>query len=151
MALRDNIVCLAEPEIARTGFTHAMRVLFSDLVSLGGANLAYTEQLIPPTGSGLGGYQVNKAAFLTKTAFTGGAVSALTLNFGDNGSATRYISAGSIFTATHLTAATLYGYPIGATNYLQVVFTAVTANLNVLTAGEGWLLFSLTDMGQTAK
>lgn len=133
------------------GFSHAFKITFADLTAAG-----LTQTLSLVTGV-IAGDLVDKAAFYLKTPFTGGAGTALLMEVGFDGaavddpdaflagselnSAGTEILAGDGDGAVFATLRTGHAFVEAAS--ITALFTATTANLNTLTAGEVHVFLNL--------
>jgi hypothetical protein len=129
-----KIYPLSMQERARTGFSHKINITYADLTDTAG--LTKTLKLLPDTGSCAAGFCVQRSAIRVKTFFSGGAVASMTASVGDSGSGTRFHNAHNCFTAGVSFALATTANMYTAADYVRVLFTATTGNLNVLTAGE---------------
>jgi hypothetical protein len=160
-----KIITLTDIEREEMEFTHKIIVTFADMVT---AALTQTLNIFPKTGvlspTLNTNLAVRGAAVRMITPFTGPAVTSLKVDVGDNITAGRFIALGStdLLTAfaTNATPNVLWqtGYPYsfknlnadGVTN-LTLKFTAVGANLNVLTTGEAHIYICINDLADLDK
>jgi hypothetical protein len=146
--MKARNLSLAETVIT-AGATHVVRVVHTDLT--GTAALTKTQQLLPETsGSTLPiGTMYEVVGIRVSTAFVGPSVSSLTLQVGDGGDTDRVFTAAmaSLLTAAYYPATNLTTAPgqFTAADTIDGLFTAVGANLSVLTAGVVDIYLAIVD------
>lgn len=124
--------------------THLVKVSYTDLV--GTAALTKTQELL----SCQAGQMVRSVWAKTKTAFAGGAISALGVEVGDDGDVDRNLASYSVFALgfKSIQPTTTSPSVFASANGLDALFTAVTANLSALTAGEVWFYIFVVDLNR---
>lgn len=138
---------LTAEEQRATGFTHRFDLTEADLTG----TVSGTLQDITLFTLAIG-MVVRNVAYKLATAFTGGAISAITMSVGDGAGATQFIAAGSVFTAgaayAHSAASTLKTYTAAST--LIARFTPTSDSLVNLTAGSVVILAEIVDLSKVA-
>lgn len=144
-----QIIQLSQEETAKTGFTHKLTFTYAD-VAAEATTVAF--EVFPKwtTATNMNaGYRVTDCALDVETAFTGGALSALTLKVGDGGDDDRFLTASSIFTASYFTGpATTKDYVFTAADTIDAILTATGAACSACTAGKGHLYLAIHDMAR---
>lgn len=146
-----QVIPLVGPETTR-GATHVVKLLYTDLTDT--AALTKTLPILPgSTGTLPVGSMVRCIGHRVVTAFVGASVSALTLQVGDGGDTDRFATAAlDSMLATGYTAVpasvTTQPYAYESADTVDALFTAVGANLSVLTAGEVHVFLQVVPLGE---
>lgn len=134
-----QVIPLVGPETSR-GATHVVKIVHTDLTDT--AALTKTLPILPGlTGNLPVGTMIRCIGHRVVTAFVGPSVSSLTLQVGDGSDPDRYATAAlDSMLATGYTAVpasvTTQPFAYETADAVDALFTAVGANLSVLTAGE---------------
>jgi hypothetical protein len=135
-------VILTNEEAARFGFTHGVRVYYTDLSGTAALTKTIEVHNVPAKGV------VRKAAAIVETAFAG--TTTLALEVGDGGDVDRALvsfdmksAAGSGKVAIPSTMPNFYS----AADTLDLKFTATVENLTSLSAGQVLVLWDVTELG----
>lgn len=138
---------LTAEECRATEFTHRIEITEADLTGSGSGTLFDVVLMAL-----IAGHVIRNLAYKLVTAFTGGSVSAITMSVGDTGTPTRYLAAGSVFTAgtTFVSNAVATQFTnITGTN-LIARFTPTGDSVLNLTAGRIIILVQLVDLNKVA-
>lgn len=141
---------LAWEETVKSGFTHVSKVLFTDLNTT--ASTAKTLQVFPDTGNNVSGLLVIKVATKIAVAFGVTSITALNVIVGDSGSTNRFLASQELVSGTPV------AFKVGTVPFAYVtathvdaVFTATTANLTDLSAGELHIFIAVCDLNQMSE
>jgi hypothetical protein len=135
-----------EEMAANGGFTHRVDITFADFATTGALTLAI------PLSANLANLGCFRVAARVKTAFVGCATLAITV--GDGNAVARYLASADMKAVAGTwyainTATTCPFVIVGATaDTVDVVFTATTNNLNVLSAGACEIYLCLVDFNK---
>ena len=149
-----RLIPLNDQERKLTGFSHKVYINYADLVTLGGANLTLSKTIFPFTGTFPAGTCVRRCGVRVPTYFQGGATSSLIIRVGDGNAdngvlADTQIHNSSGSKVTFWEAANLVIYNVADT--AEILFTAVGANLNALTAGEVEIYLATVDYNDLVR
>lgn len=155
-----KLMNLGNTERIQTGFTHKIRVTFSDLTA---AAVTQILNVYPLTGAVTALTSVVRAAVKLITPFTGGAIATAAVDLGDAQTVGRYLANANtdVFTALatntkpHVIATNAYVYsPANVTNTqaaVQLKFTTTVGNVNAATAGELDVYLCILDLNDLAR
>lgn len=142
-----TITTLSEQESAKTGFTHKLTFTYAD-VAAEATTVAF--EVFPKwtTATNMAaGNRVLDCALDVETAFTGGALSALTVVVGDGGDTARFLASSSIFTASYFSGAiSKMPYVYTAADTIDMIITATGAACSACTAGKAHLYLAIHQM-----
>lgn len=137
-----KLIPLPDLTTAKFRFTHKVLVDFTDLNTTAGLVKAIDVGGPFPANTAIYG-----AVVLPETPFVGAGISALTLDFGDGGSAARYAAAANVLLGAGVPGVAAYYITLVATTP-KVTLTAVGANLTTLTAGKAAVLFTAINLSE---
>lgn len=128
---------LTSQQQAQQGFSHRARFKFDQINDVAALSKTFSF----PVGAGC---VVRGVAHVTKEGFVGPSVTSLVVSVGndaesDNFMTTKQCVSGSVAADSFAAPAAI----IASADTIDIKFTAIGANLNVLTAGEVWVLLEL--------
>lgn len=135
-----KVITLPLETRAATGFTHKVVITYADLTDT--ADVTKSIAILPASGTWRAGTVIKDCAIRLKTAFDGGATSAMTLQVGETDT-DRYLPATQVhvdsteilyFQTANVT--DTLPYATLAADTIDALFTATGANLTALTTGE---------------
>lgn len=136
---------LSMQQIAKFTFTHRLIIDFTHVNDVAGLTKTLSFALTK-------GAVIEAVGHVCETAFAGGSISSLTVSMGNDGESDNFLAAKEMISGS--VAADSFATPgvvLTADDNLDVKFTAVTANLDALTAGKVILFLRITNLRRLAN